>query len=153
MNDTVIGVIVGAIITVLTGAIGSEYAAWRERSRELKAIKSSIVDELTEQQAIIGNMKEVWEKTKTLIPSYIWDLKSCSATFDGIRQRLFLIKDNKLRNKIISYYKDLKSTIQVEGKRAGSLSKSDKSQNEQKEIADKFIALSDKAKEIQNELV
>ena len=57
MNDTAIGLIIGSIGTVVTGMLGSEYAAWRERSRERKAISASLSDELSEIQTIIGNMK------------------------------------------------------------------------------------------------
>lgn len=148
MNDTVIGVVVGALSTTLTGVLGSEYASWRERSKERKALKSAIQDELSEQANIISNMEEVWEKTKTLVPSYIFDLKSCTGTYENLRQRLFLIKEKETRNKIISYYKDLRSSIAVEGKRAGTLSKSAESQNEQGEIANKFSKLRERAEEI-----
>jgi len=152
MNDTAIGVIIGAISTVVTGALGSEYTAWRERARERRAISSSIVDELSEIQAIINNMNEVWDKTNTLIPSYIWELKSCLVTYEATRQRFFLIKDNKLRTDVIKFYKDLKLAIPVEGKRAGSLSNTQKSQDEQKEIADKFVKFSERAGDIIDKL-
>lgn len=145
MNDTVIGVIVGALSTVVTGILSSEYTAWREKARERKAISASLVDELSEMQTIINNMKEVWDKTKTLIPSYIWELKSCFSTYEATRQRFFLIKDKKLRTDVIKLYKDLKLAIPVEGKRAGSLSSTQQSRDEQKEIADKFIGFRDRA--------
>lgn len=145
MNDTAIGVIIGAFSTVITGILSSEYTAWREKVRERKAISTSLIDELTEIQTIINNMNEVWNKTKTLIPSYIWELKTCFATYEATRQRFFLIKDEKLRTDVIKLYKDLKLAIPVEGKRAGSLSSTQQSQNEQKEIADKFIGFRDRA--------
>lgn len=119
MNDTAIGLIIGSIGTVVTGMLGSEYAAWRERSRERKAISASLSDELSEIQTIIGNMNEVWDKTKTLVPSYIQELRSCFITYETTRQRLFLIKNTKLRSDIIKFYKELKSAIAVEGKRYG----------------------------------
>lgn len=111
---------------------------------------------------IVRNVKHGWlvwynenmdtATKRKIISTIAKDLSDRFRVIDNSRSDKRIIKDKDLRLKIISYYKDLKGTIQTEGRRAGSLSKSAKSQTEQKEIADKFIDLCSRATSIRNEL-
>lgn len=146
------GIILGAILAVGGGAANDEISSWRERRRERKAISVSISDELTEIQQVLTKIKNVWEGTHTLIPSYIRDLKSCTSAYDNLRPRLFLIKEDGLRRKITTFYRDLKCSADKDSRKAGSLSKNEDAQNEQQEIADRLIKLLSDAADLQSKL-
>lgn len=146
-------VILGAVLAVFGGGANDEFSAWRERRRERNAIKVSLSDELTEIVTILNKIKNVWEANHTLVPSYIIkDLTSCTSTYDSLRQRLFLIRDINTRKDITTFYRDLKSAVNSNARRAGSLSKNADIQKEQEEIAKKFIDFIDKAEKIQERL-
>ncbi len=151
MNDFW-GIVFGAFLAVGGGAANDEFASWRSRRRERKAISISISDELTEILQILSNIKTVWEATRTLVPSHLKDLKTCTSTYDGLRQRLFLIKNEKLRKEITAFYRDLKSAVNSNAHKAGSLSKNETAQKEQEEIANKFIGFISRAENIQSKL-
>lgn len=151
MNDFW-GILFGAVLAICGGAANDEIASFRERRRERKAISISISDELTEITQILNKIKTVWEATHTLIPSYIKDLKSCTGTYDALRQRLFLIKSEDIRKDVTTFYRDLKSAVNSDMRKAGSLSKSEDAQKEQQEIANKFIGFITEADAIKNRL-
>ena len=113
-----LGILLGAILAIVGGAANDEIASLRERGRERKAISISISDELTEITQILNKIKTVWEATHTLIPSYIRDLKSCTSAYDALRQRLFLIKDENVRKEITTFYRDLKSAVNSDMRKA-----------------------------------
>src|SRR3989339_972550 len=121
MNDQVLSLILGAALAIIGGGLGYEYRARRECSRELKSIKVSIGDELSEIESNIHNMYEVWEKAKTLSPSYLAALLQSTTAFDTLRTRLFLIKDQTLRKKVVAFYKKLKDAIKKHEGKVGSL--------------------------------
>ena len=54
----------GAVLATVGGALSDELRSMRIRSRERKAIKVSIADELGEIENTIGKQHEVWEKSK-----------------------------------------------------------------------------------------
>lgn len=143
--NVVLGAILGALFAVVSGAVGSEFAAWRQRCRERSALKTIITDELSEIQKIIEKMHEVWEKSKVLSVSYFHNLSACVSNFDSTRQRLFLIKEEETRTGIISLYRDLKNTIDLNINNVGSLSEDPNSMTEQKDIEEKFVKLGEQA--------
>lgn len=146
-------VVLGAVLAVFGGAANDEFSAWREKRRECNAIKVSLNDELTEICQILNKIKTVWETTQTLVPSYIIrDLTTCTSTYDGLRQRLFLIKDETVRKDITTFYRDLKSAVNSNARKAGSLSRNENIQKEQEEIANKFIGFIGRAEKIQDKL-
>lgn len=151
MND-LWGILLGAILAVGGGAANDEIASIRERRRERRAISISISDELTEITQILDKIKTVWEATHALIPSYIKDLKSCTSAYDALRQRLFLIKNEDTRKSITTFYRDLKSAVNSDMRKAGTLSKNEDAQKEQQEIANKFIGFISEANTIKGKL-
>lgn len=152
MNNDVWLVVLGALLAIGSGAANSEFSAWRQQNRERKNLRIAVYDDLDEIAIIINNMNEVWEKTKELIPTYLYELESCVETYKNNRKDLYLIKGSGLRSEIISFCRDLKGTIDTNIKRVGSLSDSDETKAEQKEIEEKFVALGARANELKNKL-
>ena len=120
MNDFIL-LAVGACLALLGGAGNDEFRAWREGRRELNAMKIALCDELGEISDTIKNMHEVWEKSKILYPSYVADVVANTAAFDGLRQRLFLLKDAALRKRIVAFYKSIKDVSKKSEGKLGSL--------------------------------
>lgn len=145
-------IVLGAFLAIVGGAANNELSEWRSRCRERKAVSISISDELTEIIQLLEKIKTVWEATHTLIPSYIKDLKTCTGAYDGLRQRLFLVKNEELRKDITTFYRNLKSAVNSDMRKAGSLSRSEDAQKEQSEIATKFINFISQADKIKSKL-
>lgn len=152
MNDPIWPIILGAALAIAGGWISDEIRAWRESGRELRAIKIAIGDELDMIETTIKNMNEVYEKAKVLSSTYITDLLSNTNACDQFRSRFFLIKDEKLRKKVVAFYKKLKDTAkQSEGK--GTLADTVEAKAEQERIASAFKALGEEARGLRDELV
>lgn len=151
MNDTS-SIILGAILAIGGGWISDEIRAWRERGRELKSIKIAIGDELGEIETTIGNMHEVWNQAKVLSPKYITDLLMNTTAFDNLRTRLFLIRDEDLRKKIVAFYKKLKDTGENSKGKLGTLADTDEAKAEQGQFDTEFQALCTEAKNIKKDL-
>ncbi len=147
MNDAW-PLIMGAGLAVVGGILGYEYNARRDSSRELKSIKVSISDELSDIETTIHTMYEVWEKSKTLYPSYFATLQQGTSSFDCLRERLWLIKDAALRKKVVSFYKKLKDVIKENESKIGSLSDTPETKAEQASIATTFKSLEGEAKDL-----
>ena len=144
--------LVGAILAIGGGFVGDWLRSWRSNVRELKAIKISLGDELGEIETTTRNMHEVWVKSKLLHPSYITDILSNTTTFDSLRQRLFLIKDQKLRKRIVKFYKELKDTAKKSEGKLGSLAETADASAEQSGFETSFQAIGKEAGDIQKEL-
>lgn len=152
MNNETWLVVLGAILAIAGGVANSEFSSWRQRRRERKNYITAVSDDLNEIIEVIRNMKEVWEKTNELIPTYLYELESCMGPYKDNRKDLYLIKNSQLRSDIITFYRDMKGAIDANIKKAGSLSESDEAQTEQKEIENKFVELGDRAKSIKGRL-
>lgn len=144
--------ILGALLAIIGGAISDEFRAWRERRNERKAIKTSLVDELSEIEMTVKNMHEVWDQTHVFGVKYITDLLSCTSAYDSCRQRLFLIKDTELRKEIIAFYKKLKNTAQKAEGKVGSLDETQESKDEQSGFERSFQEIGAEAKVLREKL-
>lgn len=152
MNNETLYLILGAILAIGGGWISDEIRAWRERSRELKSIKVAIGDELGEIETTINNMHEVWKQAKVLSPSYISNLLANTTAFDNLRTRLFLIKNEELRKKIVAFYKKLKDVGKKSRGKLGTLADTDEAKAEQGEFDTEFQGICTEAKSIKKEL-
>jgi len=62
-------------------------------------------------------MHQVWENARVFPPNHVADLVSSTLIYDGLRTRLFLIKDEVLRKQVGAFYKKLVDTAKkTEGK-------------------------------------
>lgn len=141
-------IVFGSGLALVGGTINNEFRAWRDRSNERKAIKISFVDELTEIELAIKSMHDVWDQTKIFSPAYVEDLKSNTSSYDSFRLRLFLIKDVKLRRKIVAFYKKIKDTSKKSEGKGGTLAETDEVKKEQADLEASFQVLGKEAKEI-----
>jgi uncharacterized protein YeeX (DUF496 family) len=151
MNNT-LTLILGASIAIIGGFIGDEFRSYRERQRERKAIKISIIDELEDIMTIIKNMHEVWEKSKLLHPSYVADLLASTSIYESFRTRLFLIKEAELRKELNAFYKKLKDLAHKSEGKLGSLADTPEASTEQSGFDAAFQALGSDAKTIKEKL-
>ena len=142
----------GALLAIMGGGLSDEFRAWRERGRELKSINISIGDELGEIVTTISNMGVVWTEAKMLSPAFVANLLANTTAFDNLRTRLFLIKDKKLRKKIVTFYKDLKDKSKESEGKIGTLDVTPEATAEQAGFNTEFQALGTRAKAIQKEL-
>jgi hypothetical protein len=142
----------GAALAILGGAISDEIRAWRERARELKAIKIGIADELSEIESVIKNMHEVWEKSKVFHPTYVADLLASTSAYDVARPRLFLIRNQELRKQLVVFYKKLKDTAKKSEGKLGTLADTPEAIAEQTGFETSFQQLGTDAKLIKEKL-
>ena len=146
MNSDIWLIVLGGLLAIIGGYVGDELRALRERSRECKAIKVSIADELQEIETTIGNMHQVWDQAQLLPPTYVTALLQTTSAYDNLRPRLFLIKDKALRKEISDFYKKLKDTsLKAEG-RLGTLAQTDEAKAEQSGFDTSFQSLATEAK-------
>lgn len=151
MSDFIL-LIIGALLATIGGVGGDEFRSWRERKRELKAMKISIIDELGEIKNIITNMHEVWEKSKVLHPSYITEILASTSIYKHARLRLFLIKDTELRKCLVNFYKKLKNTAKKSEGKLGTLADTAAATAEQAGFHSSFQALGTDAEGIISKL-
>lgn len=144
--------ILGALLAILGGVVNDEFRAWRERRSELKAIKSSLSDELSEIELTVKNMHEVWEQTHIFGVKYVTDLLTCTSTYDSYRQRFFLIKDTELRKEITAFYKKMKDTVKKAEGKVGSLDETQESKDEQSGFEKSFQDIGVDSKKLREKL-
>ena len=130
--------LLGGALAIAGSVVSDMYQEHRNKKNELEGIKTSLSDELHDIKKILASMQVVWDKTKTLIPSDLDDLKRCTMTYDEVRPKLYLIKNEKIRNELRSFYNELKNSINSNYKRAGSLSQEKEAIEEQEKIAEEF---------------
>ena len=145
-------IIFGALLAILGGYIGDEIRAWRERKRELGAIKVNLIDELSEIEGTVRNMHEVWEQTRFFGEKYVVDLLSNTTTYDAVRPRLFLISDTKLRKKLVAFYKKLKDTVKKSEGKVGSLAETKEAQTQQTTLESSFQSIGTEARSLREEI-
>jgi hypothetical protein len=152
MSETTASLILGAILAIGGGWISDSIRAWRERKRELKAIKIALCDELLEIETTIGHMHEVWKEAKVLASTYIIDLLANTTAFDNLRTRLFLITNEVTRKKVLLFYKKLKDTAKKSEGKLGSLADTEESKAEQRTFDADFQAICAEAKATREQL-
>ncbi len=151
MND-IWGILLGAALAIGGGWISDEIRAWRERSREFKALKVAIGDELGEISTTIQKMHEVWTQAKVLSPKYITELLASTSAFDNLRTRLFLIKDEECRKSIVVFYKKIKDTAKEYEGKLGSLANTPEANAEQSKADNEFQSIFTEATNIKAKL-
>ncbi len=144
--------IIGALLAVFGGYIGDEIRSWRQRCNERKAIKISLCDELSIIESTINNMHQVWENAKVFPQNFVADLLSNTIAYDGLRTRLFLIKDATLRKKIVAFYKKLRDTVKKTEGKIGTLAQTPEAAAEQNAFDTSFQTLGTEAKDIKEAL-
>jgi hypothetical protein len=150
--NSFVALISGAVLAILGGYVGDEIRTWRERSRERKAIKICIVDELREIETTIGNMHQVWDTAATFHPSYVSDLIGNTSAYDTHRPRMFLIKDTELRKEIGDFYKKLKDTAKKTEGKLGTLAQTEEARNEQRGFDTAFQAIGTESRALRGKL-
>ena len=145
--------VLGAILAIGGGWIGDVLRARGERQRELEDIKIVLRDELGSIEKEIKTMHETWTQSNILYPTYISNLNSNTASFDHLRLRLFLIRDEKLRGEIHAFYKKFKDLLRKSEGKVGTLAETTEAKDEQKKIHDEFEKIRGEAEAIKNKLV
>ncbi len=151
MNE-VYSIILGAGLAIGGGWISDEIRSWRERSRELRSIKTGLQDELDEIIETLNSMHEVWTQAKVLSPKYVTTLLSSTTTFDSLRTRLFLIHDDEMRKKIVVFYKKLKNTAKEYDGKLGTLVDTEEAISEQTAVEAEFQKLKIQAESLKSDL-
>jgi hypothetical protein len=151
MNEVQL-LILGALLAIVGGVMGDEIRSWLARSRERKAIKISLCDELGEIEAIIHSIHTVWESAKVFTPNYVADLLSSTTAYDGLRTRLFLIKEDTTRTSLNSFYKKLRDTVRKTEGKIGTLADTPEATAEQGYFDAAFQSLGTDAKELREKL-
>jgi hypothetical protein len=82
----------------------------------------------------------------TLHPSYIDDILNGTSAYDSLRPRLFLIKDEKIRQEIGAFYKKLKDAAKKAEGKLGSLADSTEATQEQQGFDGTFQTITGDAK-------
>lgn len=152
MSNDLSLLLIGALLAIGGGWISDEIRACRERARELRAIKIALSDELAEIETTINNMHEVWKTAKVLSPTYVADLLTNTTTCDNLRTRLFLIKQEEVRKKVVAFYKKLKDTAKKSEGKLGSLADTPEAVAEQAAFDADFRSLAAEAKGIREDL-
>ena len=151
MSDLTL-LLLGAAIAVIGGAIGDEFHAWGDRRRERKAIKIAVGDELSEIETTTAGMHTVWESAHVITPNLVADLVSNTTVYDGLRTRLFLIKDEELRRELSAFYKKVKDTARKTDGKIGSLAVTPDATAEQAAFDTMFQALGIEARQLKGKI-
>jgi hypothetical protein len=138
-------IIVGALSAIIGGAVADEIRARVDRKRQRDAIKISISDELSEIEAGMKNMLEVWNKSKMLHSSYAGDLSKSTTTYDECKINLHLIDDVTLRKDIVSFYKKLRDLVARSRGKIGTLAQTIDAIAEQTTFSAEFKQLGENA--------
>lgn len=151
MNDLQL-LTLGAVLAIAGGVVGDEIRSWLDRRRERKAIKIAICDELGGIEATINNIHTVWESAKVFPPNYVNDLLSSTTAYDGLRIRLFLIKEDDIRAQLSGFYKKLKDTVRKTEGKIGTLADTTEATAEQSGFDTAFQSLGTDAKTLKETL-
>lgn len=94
------------------GAFMALYLKTRiDKRLEIKYIKISLDDELSEIISIISKMDETFSKTSRIPNEYLNDLDSSTESFHHNRNKLYMIAHDDLRREILSFYKSLEVSV------------------------------------------
>lgn len=141
-------IVLGAVLAIVGGWLGYEIRAKRDDRRELGAMKTTLGDELSSIEGTIRTMHETWTQSQVLYPAYISDLSSSTSSYENLRMRLFLIKDEELRKEIIMFYKKFKDILIKSEGNVGTLAESTEAVAAQTKIHDEFEKLGKDAHEL-----
>ena len=101
--------IVGAILAVIGGVVTEILKSWLESRKDLKILKTLLLDNLHEVITILENLIEVFKQANQISPAYLEQLDEQSKFFDGtLKEKTFAINKEDLRKDIIAFYKKLK---------------------------------------------
>lgn len=120
--------------------------------RERDSIKIGLSDELDEISTTLKSMHDVWTQAKVLSQTYVSDLIANTTTFNALRTRLFLIKDEKTRKQVVAFYKRLTDTAKKYEGKLGTLATDENAVAEQAEIEREFQVLATEAVAVKKEL-
>lgn len=152
LRNLIIGAVLGALLAIIGGIIGQWLRMQLELWQERKFIKLGLADELDEIASITKRLKETFEKAGTTHKSYLLELKSNTACFDHHRRRLFILKGEVLRHKIVEFYRKLKDNIEESEGKVGTLAQTPEAKAEQKEIVTKLENFASEADTIKKSL-
>lgn len=99
--------IMGGILTIFGGFLANLIKLRLENKQEVKCIKISLIDEVTELSKIISRMLETQKTAKNLNKNYLDELLENIEAFNSHKNRLFLISDKKTRDDLRQFYKKL----------------------------------------------
>lgn len=151
MNDLQL-LILGAVLAIVGGIIGDEVRSFLERRRERSAIKIAICDELGGIEAVIQNIHTVWESAKVFPQNHVDDLLAGTMAYDGLRTRLFLIKNEETRTTLSAFYKKLRDSIRKTEGKIGTLADTTEATAEQNAFDTVFQALGTDARRLKEKL-
>ena len=99
--------LIGGALTILGGFLATVIKLRLENKQEIKCIKISLVDEVSELSKIIGRMLETQKTSKNLHKNYLDEILENMESFDGYKNRSFLIGDKTTRDDLRQFYKKL----------------------------------------------
>lgn len=149
MNDLQL-LVLGALLAIAGGVVGDEIRSWLDRRRERKAIKIALCDELSGIEATIHSIHTVWESAQVFPPNYVEDLLSSTTAYEGLRTRLFLIKDESVRAQLSGFYKKLRDTVRKTEGKIGTLADTPEATAEQGSFDTAFQSLGTDAKSLRD---
>ena len=142
----------GAGLAIFGGYIGDEIRAWRERGRERDAIGTLLIDDLTNIEATVNTIYQIWESARIFPPNHVEDLLSYSSGYDGVKARMFLIRDKQLRQQIVGFFKKLSDTARKTEGKIGSLADTPDTRAEQAAFDTSFQGICTDAKVLREKL-
>jgi hypothetical protein len=113
--------LIGGVLAIIGGFFAVIIRLRAEKKQEISYIKISLIDELTELSLIITRLEDTFTSTHIIPNLYLNNLKANTEAFSFHKPRLFIIKEDKLRRSIVSFYKKLGENIQESINQVGQL--------------------------------
>lgn len=139
--------IAGGLLSSIGGFFAVVIRARMDKKTEINYIKTALIDELTEISSIVDKMRETQKTAHIISNSYLNDLNKNQESFNYHKLRIFLIRDDKLRRSIVSFYKNLDEIIQDSINKVGSLA-GDASTNTHDQIATQFTSIKNQSESL-----
>lgn len=136
--------LLGGFLSIMGGFGAVVLRARTERKNEINYIKISLTDELNEICSIVEKLEETYKTTHIVSNKYLNELSVNDDSFYHHKERLFLIKNEKLRKEITSFYKLLSETITESKNKVGTLGEAPGG-NEHDPIVSKFANIQTRA--------
>lgn len=136
--------LLGGLLSIMGGFGAVVLRGRTERKNEINYIKISLTDELHEICSILEKLEETYKTTHIVSNKYLNELSVSDDSLHSFKERLFVIKNEKLRKEITSYYKLLSETITESKNKVGTLGEAPGG-NEHDPIVSKFADVKAKA--------